>query len=169
MFRQSEETPMKAEPQKQHQWLHKLVGEWTYESEASMGPDQPPSKFKGAETVRSLGGLWVICDGQGEMPGGDTANMIMTLGFDPQKQRFVGTWLGSMMTHLWVYDGSLDAAERVLTLSAEGPSFVAEGKMAKYQDIIEFIDDDHRTLTSRFLSDDGTWQQFMTAHYHRRK
>ena len=27
---------MHAEPQKEHQWLHKLVGEWTYESEAVM-------------------------------------------------------------------------------------------------------------------------------------
>ena len=25
------------EPQKEHQWLQKLVGEWTYESEASWG------------------------------------------------------------------------------------------------------------------------------------
>lgn len=24
---------MKVEPQKEHEWLHQLVGEWTYESE----------------------------------------------------------------------------------------------------------------------------------------
>ena len=33
---------MKAEPQKEHQWLQKLVGEWTSEGEADMGPGQPP-------------------------------------------------------------------------------------------------------------------------------
>ena len=38
--------------------------------------------------------------------------MIMTLGYDPQKKRFVGTLIGSMMTHLWVYDGALDAGRR---------------------------------------------------------
>jgi hypothetical protein len=74
-----------------------------------------------------------------------------------------------MMTHLWVYDGSLDATERVLTLNAEGPSFVAEGKTAKYQDVIEFESEDHRTLTSRTLGDDGQWHQFMTAHYRRKR
>ena len=56
---------MKTEPQKEHQWLQKLVGEWTYETEATMGPDQPPEKFKGTESVRSLGGLWILCRGSG--------------------------------------------------------------------------------------------------------
>ena len=62
-----------------------------------------------------------------------------------------------MMTNLWVYDGELDAAGKVLTLDAEGPSFTAEGKMAKYKDIIEFKSNDHRMLTSRTLGDDGKW------------
>ena len=42
-----------------------------------------------------------------------------------------------MMTHLWVYDGALDAAGKVLTLDAEGPSFTGDGTTAKYQDVIE--------------------------------
>src|SRR5687768_10904266 len=108
---------MKTEPQKQHHWLQKLVGEWVMESEAAMGPDQPTVKFKGTEKVRSLGELWVLCEGQGEMPGGGIANMLMTLGYDPKKNRYVGTWIGSMMTHMWIYDGSLDAAEKILTLN----------------------------------------------------
>ena len=53
---------MKAEPQKEHQWLHKLVGEWTSEAETSMGPGKPPEKFEASESVRSLGGLWVLCE-----------------------------------------------------------------------------------------------------------
>ena len=73
----------------------------------------------------------------------------MTLGYDPAKKAFVGTFIGSMMTHLWVYDGELDAAGKVLTLDAEGPSFAATDKMAKYKDAIEIKSDDHRVLTSR--------------------
>jgi hypothetical protein len=163
------EASMKTEPQKEHQWLQKLVGEWTSEADAIMGPGKPPEKFKGTESVRSLGGLWILAEGQGEMPGGGAATTMMTLGYDPQKQRYVGTWIGSMMTHLWVYDGALDAAGRVLTLDAEGPSMVTEGKMAKYKDVIECKNDDHRVLTSRVLGDDGTWHEFMTANYRRKK
>lgn len=162
---------MQAEPQKEHEWLQKLVGKWTYESECEMGPDKPREKFTGTENVRSLGGLWTLAEGQGEMPGGGAATMLMTLGYDPQRKRYVGTWVGSMMTHLWVYDGELDPSGKILTLNAEGPSFtpegIAEGKMARYQDIIEFKTDDHRVLTSQTPGPDGQWRQFMTAHYRR--
>jgi Protein of unknown function (DUF1579) len=160
---------MKTEPQKEHQWLQKLVGEWTYECEASMEPGKPPEKLKGSESVRSLGGLWVVCEGRGEMPGGGMATTLMTLGYDLQKKQYVGTWVGSMMSYLWVYAGSLDTQEKVLTLNAEGPSCADDGKFAKFKDVIEVKSDDHRVLTSHRLGDDGEWHQFMAAHYRRKK
>ena len=160
---------MKAEPQKEHAWLHQLVGEWTAEMECIVEPGQPPMTSKGTETVGSLGGLWTIGEGQGDTPDGQPATSIMTLGYDPQRQRFVGSFVASMMTHLWLYDGALDASGKVLTLDAEGPSFAGDGKMAKYQDIMEFKSADHRILTSRTLGEDGTWRQFMAAHYRRKR
>ncbi|MGJ3245187.1 MAG: DUF1579 domain-containing protein [Elainellaceae cyanobacterium] len=158
-------TPEK--PQQEHEWLQKMVGEWTYEIEATMGPDQPAETMTGTETVRSVGGLWVIAEGHGEMcvDGGDMTS-IMTLGYNSQTRRYTGTWIGSVMTYLWVYDGELDATERVLTLNSEGPAMSGDG-MAQYKDVIEFKSDDHRVMTSHLLRDDGQWQQFMTAHYRR--
>jgi Protein of unknown function (DUF1579) len=158
---------MKTEPQKEHQWLNKLVGEWTYEGEATMEPGKPPEKFRGKESVRSVGGLWVFCEGTGEMPDGCQAVTFMTLGYDPQKGRFVGSWVGSMMSYLWIYSGTLDAEERVLTLDSEGRNFSGEG-LAKYQDIIEFKSADERTLSSQTLGNDGVWNRFMTATYRRK-
>ena len=160
---------MNAEPQKEHRWLQRLVGEWTYESEVIMAPGKPPEKNSGTESVRSLGGLWMLCEGQGEMPGGGPATTIMTLGYDPTKKRFVGTFIGSMMTFLWNYDGELDASGKVLTLNSEGPSFKGDGKMANYRDVIEFTNDDERTLTSSTPGDDGKWNQFMKVIYRRKK
>ncbi len=95
--------------------------------------------------------------------------MIMTVGFDVQKGRYVGTWIGSMMTYLWRYDGNLDAAENVLTLNAEGPHMTIEGKIMRYRDVIAFKSDDHRTLTAHMQDEAGKWQTIMTAHYRRRK
>ena len=162
------------EPEKEHEWLKKLVGEWTYEVEATMGPEKPTEKFTGSESGRSIGGFWVQCEGRGRMcdagDAGDaagTAITVLTLGYDSQTKRFVGTWIGSMMSHLWVYDGFLDTSERVLTLNSEGPNFAAEGKLGKFKDVMEFKSDDYRVLTSHMLRDDETWQQFMTAHYRR--
>jgi hypothetical protein len=158
-----------AEPQKEHAWLQKFVGKWTFEAECAMGPDQPPSKCKGSENVRSLGGLWTLAEGRGEMPGGGAATTLMTLGYDPQKKRYVGTWIGSMMTHLWAYDGALDASGEVLTLNTEGPNMAVPGTIAKYKDVIEFKSRDRRSLTSHMLGNDGKWCAFMTARYRRHK
>ena len=163
----AEAAAMHAQPEKPHRWLQKLVGQWRYESDTPTQPGQPPTKVTGTETVRTLGDLWVLAEGQGEMPGGGPAKTLMTLGYDTQKKRFVGTWIGSMMTFLWSYDGELDVAERVLTLHSEGPSMTGDGTMAKYQDIIEFKSDDHRTLTARTLGADGKWQQMMMVEYRR--
>jgi len=167
-----QEAKMKAEPQKEHRWLDRFIGDWNVEGQARMGPGQPVATFKGKERVHSLGGLWIVAEGEGEMPGGGTATSLMTLGYDSANRHYIGTWIGSMMSHLWVYDGKLDAAERVLTLDAVGPSFGtgsgADAKLAKYQDITEFKEDGLRILTSRILTDDGTWQEFMTAQYRRR-
>lgn len=159
---------MHAKPQHEHDWLQKLVGNWTCETECSMGPDQAPMKWKGRETTRTLGGLWVICEGEGEMPDGDVGRTVMTLGFDPSRSLFVGSFVGSMMTHLWLYEGSLDASEKVLTLNAEGPD-MTQKRMAMYHDIIEIVSDDHRMLSSEIQLEDGSWHRFMTGHYHRVK
>jgi hypothetical protein len=158
---------MKTEPQSEHQWLQKFVGEWTYETEASMGPDTPTEKCTGAETARSLGGLWIVGEGTGEMPGGGAASTVVTVGYNPQTKRFVGTWVGSMMTHLWVYDGWIEGNS--LVLESEGPDFVTEGKTAKYRDVTTFEGDDHRSMTSYAQTEDGEWKAFMTVHYQRRK
>ena len=160
---------MHAEPTSEHHWLEKLVGDWTSEMEATMAPDQPPMKSSGTESVRSLGGLWTLGEGRGEMPDGKPALTLMTLGYDPAKKRFVGTFIGSMMTHLWQYEGTLDAARRVLTLDTEGPSFSGGPDLVRYKDVIEFVDDDHRTLSSSVEGPDGKFTKFMTVHYHRKK
>lgn len=158
---------MKTEAQQQHRWLLQLVGEWRFEVEAQMGPDKPVETFHGTESVRALGELWVLCEGSGEMPGGGIANTLMTLGYDSQRQRFIGSWVGSMMSHMWVYDGELDAEQKVLTLHTEGPDFSNAGKTAKYKDVIELKSAEHRVLSSHSLGEDGEWHCFMTANYWR--
>lgn len=157
---------MNEQPSAEHEWLQKLVGEWTLESECDMGPDQPGMKSSGKESVRSLGGLWIIGEWTIETDGAVGTN-VMTLGYDPRIKRFVGTFIASIMTHLWPYNGTLDDSGKVLTLDSEGPSFAGDGSMARYQDIIEFVDDDHRVLTSRVKEADGGWRKFMTAHHRR--
>ena len=154
---------------KEHAWLQRFVGEWTGAGTCEMGPGQPAQTFDVEESVRPIGDVWIQSEGRGKMPDGTPSITLVTLGFDPDRKRFVGTFIGSMMTYLWIYDGELDRSERVLTLNAEGPSMIGDGKMTKYQDIVEVKDEDHRTLSSQILMPDGTWTKFMTAHYRRKR
>jgi hypothetical protein len=59
---QPEASFTRPEPQKEHLWLQKLVGEWTFEAEASMGDGKPNEKTSGTERVRSLDGLWTVAE-----------------------------------------------------------------------------------------------------------
>jgi len=157
-------------PQREHEFLKKLVGTWQVESECMMGPDQPPMKQMGRERVRMLGGLWAMCEAEGEVPGGGVANNLLTIGYDPKKKQYVGTFISSVMTHLWVYEnGSLDRDGNILTLYADGPNMCGGSGLAKYKDVIEFESADHRTLTAYMQQAEGGWQKFMTAHYRRVK
>lgn len=158
---------MSDEVRSENRWLERLVGDWTWEAETAELPGSPASKVAGRESVRSLGGTWVVCEGEGEMPDGGRATSLMSLGFDPERRRFVGTFIASAMAHLWIYDGALDAAADTLRLDTEGPGFEEGTTTAKYVDEIAFQDDDHRTLTSSFLALDGTWRRFMTSRYRR--
>ena len=164
----SAQTPEFPGPQKEHQWLQQFVGEWTTESEGMMGPDQPPMKCKGSLTSRSLGGFWVINEMTGDMMGTPMTG-IQTIGYDPEKKKYVGTWVDSMMNHMWQYEGSVDDSGKILTLEADGPNFAADGKMTKFRDVYEFKSPDHILATSLMLGEDGQWVTFMTGHSHRKK
>ncbi|WP_164102845.1 DUF1579 domain-containing protein [Candidatus Laterigemmans baculatus] len=159
---------MFAKPQAEHRWLAKLVGDWNVESDYRMGADQPSKKSESRISVRSLEGMWVVMESGGDSPEMGKWSSLLTLGYDPRRKQYVGTFFGSMMNHLWIYAGSLDDSGRVLTLDTEGPRFEGEGLVA-YQDIFESVDDDHWILSSRVRGDDGQWQHFMTAHHRRVK
>jgi hypothetical protein len=159
---------MYEQPQSEHQWIHRLVGEWAYEGECGGGGAEGESmKMTGTESVRSLGGLWTIGEGTGKSPDGNESKTIMTLGYDAKSGRFVGTFIVSMMTHLWPYVGSLDATGTILTLESEGPSFAGDGTTSKYLDIIEFQGENQRTLSSKYQDGEGNWIPFMKSTYRR--
>ncbi len=158
---------MQTPAQKEHDWLHQMIGTWNMESECKMGENDAPIKTKAREVVKSLGGLWTCAEGE-MLDTNEGVQSVMTLGYDPISKAFVGTFVASCMAYLWVYRGQLDSSGATLTLDTEGPSFSGEG-LAKYQDIITIHSKDHRTLESQIQSADGSWTKFMLAHYRRQQ
>lgn len=156
---------MHSEPTAEQEFLKKFIGEWAFESEASMEPGGDVMQFNGTESVRPIGDNWVVGEMNGKMPDGHMAIMMNSIGFSTTRNRFVGTFFGSPDDHLWIYDGSLDNANNELTLEAEGPSMTVPGKFCSYRDINRFVSDNERQFRSEVREDDGTWRTFMRATY----
>jgi hypothetical protein len=81
----------------------------------------------------------------------------------------VGTFVASVMTSLWIYEGCVDESGTQLILDTMGPSFTGGSELVPYQDRIQMVNEDHRIMTSHMPDGQGGWVCFMTAHYHRMK
>ncbi|HTO34002.1 MAG TPA: DUF1579 domain-containing protein [Pararhizobium sp.] len=158
---------MKTELVNEHRWLEQLVGRWRLVFDMPDASDHGDPGGKWEETVRSLGGAWVVCETTGSMPDGSSATNILSLGFDPLKKRYVGSFVSSAMTNLWVYEGTLDETGTILTLDCDGPDFETVGRTARYQDILTIQGADRRNFSSRVQTADGTWKPIMSCDYHR--
>ncbi|HYF48454.1 MAG TPA: DUF1579 domain-containing protein [Planctomycetota bacterium] len=153
-------------PEKEHEWLKQLVGEWETEGEAIMAPGQEPMKFKGTESIRMLGVYWLINESKTESMG-QAVTGVLTLGFSAEKKKIVGTWIDSCFNYLWQYQGTLDEAKKTLTLESEGPGH-EPGKMCKFRETIELKSADHKVFTSS-MEKDGKWVVFLTVNAKRKK
>jgi hypothetical protein len=169
-FPQWEEIIMEfAKPREEHRFLDRLLGDWIYTSSTGhkdYDVNDPDKVW--TETVRSIGGLWVLSEGEGGMGDGSRSSMIMTLGYDPRLGHYVGTWIGSMMDKLWVYKGWVEDDGQTLVLEAEGPSFEDQSRTEVYRDVIHFHDDDHRSFSGSVRKPDGSFHVFMTSESKRR-
>lgn len=155
---------MFAKPQAEHAWLTHFVGNWTYENTCQM-PDGKSIQSSGTSTCRLLGGIWLICESTGEGPEGESYTTITTVGFDSTQNKYVGTFVGSMMAHIWHYVGELEQGKR-LPLLTEGPKLNGSGR-CNYHDIFEAIDQDTWILRSEYQDDDGQWVPFMVSKHTR--
>jgi hypothetical protein len=164
----AQEVPQFPQPTKEHQLLQQFVGEWETTAEGKMGPDQPVMTCKGTATSRMLGGFWLVTENKNEVMG-MKIDAMQTIGYDTSKKKYVGTWVDSMLNHMWEYEGTFDADGKKLTLEAEGPNMLSPGKTAKFRDAYEFKSPDHIKVTSSMQGEDGKWVEFMVGQIRRKK
>jgi hypothetical protein len=160
--------PEMPKPQKEHEWFKQLEGEWTTTGEMQMDANTPPVKSKGTESARMLGGFWMISTLKGEMMGIQFESLF-TIGYDPEKKKYVGTWVDNMMPHMWKYEGELDETGKTLTLHTTGPCPKGSGKMRKFKEQMTIKDKDTRSFSSSMEEDDGKWTTFVRMESKRKK
>jgi hypothetical protein len=166
----AQEPPQSPPPTKEHEFLKQFIGTWETEGEANVAPapDQPKLKCTGSMKGRMLGGYWLVSESKMSMMGADV-EAVQTIGYDPEKKKYVGSWVDSMFNYQWQYDGSVDETGKILTLNAEGPSFLEPGKIGKFRDVYEFKSKDHIVTKSEMQNAEGEWVTFMTGSAKRKK
>jgi len=136
--------PPMPQPGPEHELLKKDVGVWDATVEMFMDPGAPPAVSKGTDTVTMLGGFWQLSEFKSEMMGQPFEGRG-TMGYDPAKKKYVGTWVDTMTPGYYTVEGSYDAATKTLTATMEGPD--PSGHAAKTKETTEWKDPDTRVFT----------------------
>lgn len=154
------QAPVFPDPSPEHELLKRFVGHWESSSECDGGPGDEPMVNRGTLHGRMLGERWVVNEIEVDA-GGMQIVGLQTIGYDPRRKKYVGTWSDSMQNQLWVYEGDYDPETRTLSLDAEGPNLMGDGEMTLFRDSFEFVSDDEIISRSAAIGEDGEWVVFM--------
>ena len=148
-------------------FFESMVGTWIVDTEAIPGPGEDPIRGESREVARLLGDQWLVAEGNATMPDGRLYESMWILGWDPHLEQVVGTWVVSIQKRKWDFTGRFDASGQVLTLETEGPFMGDPSTLTQYREILEVVDEDHRTLRSLILVPDEDWFEFARSDYRR--
>lgn len=162
------QVPEMPKPTKQHELLSQFAGKWHVTTETVAMPGMEAMKCEGTETSQMIGGFWLNSRIEATMVGMPMTS-ILTIGYDPEKKQYVGTFVCSADSTLWKYEGEMDESGKKLTLLTEGPNPMSPGQTAKYREVLELKDQDHKVFTSYLQTEKGKWNKFVTMEYVRAK
>lgn len=140
---------------KEHNLLKKLVGTWSCTLH-----DGTPSK----EIIRAVGDFWIVSESEA-IAKGKLHQFILTVGYDVNKKKFVGSWFSSVMTSLWTYEGFFEDGK--IILETEGEDMQDKTKTCLYRDCIELVDDNTKIFSSSYQNADKNWVEFSRTTYTR--
>lgn len=113
------------QPGPQHEKLLESVGEWHVDCKHFMDPSQPPMESTATDTVRAIGGFWTVSDFKGEAMGMPFEG-CSTVGYDVIREKYVTTWVDSMMPNHWYMEGDFETDD-TMVFTGKGPSHTGDG------------------------------------------
>ena len=104
-----------AVPGEPHKLLARLEGRWSTKGTAWMEPDKPPMENTGTcEQKMILGGRYLQQEYASQMMGTRYTG-INLIGFDNHTRKYMSTWIDSMSTAIYCFEGAASADGRTIT------------------------------------------------------
>ncbi len=98
-----------------HKMLAKLVGSWTTKTKAWMEPEKPPTEGTGTcEQRMILDGHYLQQEYTGDMMGSPFTG-INLIGYDNHIKKYVSTWIDSMSTGIYYFEGTASTDGKTIT------------------------------------------------------
>lgn len=152
-----------------HKHLATEVGEWDAEVKMWHAADAEPMSSKGSETNEMFGDFWLLSKFTTDF-GGMKYSGRMQLGYDPQKKKYVGTWIDTMSPYLSTMEGTYDEKTKTTTMLATGVD-VMTGKPSTSKMTTRIESDDVKVF-EMFMPVEGKkdeWWKSMEIKYTRKK
>ncbi len=104
-----------ATPGPQHKLLASMVGTWTTKTKSWMDPNQPPMESDGSCDHRMLlEGRFLRQECAGDMMGQPFTGIGLN-GYDNHTNKYVSTWMDSMGTGIYFFEGTASADGKTIT------------------------------------------------------
>jgi len=155
-------------PGKPHAVLAEMTGSWHTVTLHFMTPGQPPVESRGtSEQKMLLDGRYLQQEFHGDMMGAPFTGIGIT-GYDNQKQQYVSTWIDSMSTRIFYFEGTADADGRTITQTCRSEDPI-RGPMT-WRSVTRIVDHDtHEFEMYGTYASGGREEKMMEITYTRKK
>lgn len=102
-------------PGREHELLERMAGSWSTVTKSWSAPGEAPVESIGVcENKMVLGGRFLKQECSGDMMGSEFTGIGFT-GYDNVEKKYVSTWLDSLGTAIYVFEGTADPGGRCFT------------------------------------------------------
>jgi hypothetical protein len=154
---------MMPQPTAEHAQLAEHAGKWSVACQFFMEPGKPPMETAATETVEMVGQFWTISKYESDFMGMPFVGRA-TMGYEPNAQRWVSTWIDSCSPVLF----SLTGQKKGDTIEMRGEAFSCmTSSVLMHRTTEKRISKNERIFEMFCTMPDGTEVKMMSNHYRR--
>jgi hypothetical protein len=156
-----------ATPGAPHKLLASMAGSWNTRGRCWMEPGKPPVESNGtSEQKMLLDGRFLQQEFTGDMMGSPFTGIGVT-GYDNHTGKYVSTWMDTMGTAIYFFEGTASADGRTITQTGRYDDPI-QGPM-EWRSVTRVIDDNTLEFEMYGTGKSGKEEKMMESTYTRRR